>query len=365
MRLKKFVRYALMSMFLIALAAIPLGLVAAEPVEIQSGAVADTLESFFRGLWVHDGVGHKNLVIFPVTIRDITDSTTYTCLDEALESGKIKITEIDSGSVPKLRLEITSAEPMFFMAGEVVTGAKQDRILQHDLIYRGKTGSFDLPVYCVEQGRWTSTSDHFASGKTLGSINVRKSAVMKEGQSKVWAEVRDQNAELSAETATDTFQAGYNSERYLKAQSEFMDKFRDLPSMHGGTVAGVVIAIGGKVTSADIFANPELFRKLWPKVLKAAIMDAVSGEDGNPSDNTPAREFLGTAAKATVEKQENPSTGEEFSLRSENIQGSFIKVKDGITHLALFSGKPSEKIPELREPLQQLQRPRIEQHRQR
>ena len=308
------------------------------------------LERFCKALWIHEGVRHKNLVVFPVSLREAGDTTAYISLDEALENGLVKITEVGSGSVPTLRLNMLSAEPMFFMAGEVLTGAKQDRILTHDLLFRGMKGSIDLPVYCVEQGRWTRTSEDFKAGKILGSTALRKTAVMKEGQHNAWAEVQEKNTRMSAETTTDTFQATYQSEKYQKAEAEFMDKLRNIPALHGGTVVGVAIAIDGKVVSADIFANNALFTKLWPKVLKAAITDAVTTGDSVLEDSAKAREFIGAALEAEIKRQDNPSQGEEFTIRSEAIQGSFIKTESGVAHLALFTGALKRKTPEMQEP---------------
>jgi hypothetical protein len=107
-----------------------------------------------------------------------------------------------------------------------------------------------------------------------------------------------------------------------------------------------VIAIGGEVVSADLFANSQLFHKLWPKVLKAAIADAVVAADSKPGDNSAAREFVGAALKATVTGQDNPSQGQEFSLKSDIVMGAFIRTADGITHLALFTGKLKKAMPQ-------------------
>jgi hypothetical protein len=179
---------------------------------------------------------------------------------------------------------------------------------------------------------------------------------MKEGQQTAWAEVQQKNAEMDAVTSTDTFQAAYQSEKYQQAESEYLDKFRDIPSLHGGAVCGVVIAIGGEVVSADLFANNQLFRKLWPKVLKAAISDAAVASEAKTGDNTAAREFVGAALKATVTGQDNPSQGQEFSLNSDIVKGAFISSADGITHLALFTGKLKSAMPQNdQEPSQRIQ----------
>src|SRR5262249_22737821 len=53
-----------------------------------------------------------------------------------------------------------------------------------------------------------------------------------------------------------------------KLQKSLGDKDKD--------VIGYAVAINGKVTSADVFASADLFRKLWPKLLHATVTEAVA-----------------------------------------------------------------------------------------
>ncbi len=39
---------------------------------------------------------------------------------------------------------------------------------------------------------------------------------------------------------------------------------------------GYVFAINGAVNSADVYASSELFKKLWPKLLKANAIEAIA-----------------------------------------------------------------------------------------
>jgi hypothetical protein len=41
-------------------------------------------------------------------------------------------------------------------------------------------------------------------------------------------------------------------------------------------VIGYVFAINGKVNSADVYASNALFKKLWPKLLKASAIEALA-----------------------------------------------------------------------------------------
>lgn len=323
---------------------------------VKSGTTAkEDLTTFANSLVVGQRVVHKNLVIYPILLSKVVDGTSYVTLDEALESGKVKITEVGDGSVPTLRLEVMTTEPLFFMAGEVVTGAKQDRILQSDLMFKGKRGVFEIPVYCVEAGRWTHESDRFGAGKTLGSKKVRKAAAMKEGQTIVWDNVRKQNEDVSAVTGTSKFQASYESEKYKNDSSEYLDALLNLPSKHNGRMVGVVIAVAGKPASADVFANPHMFKKLWSKVLKAGVMDAITAPDGTLNDNTAARVFLGKALTGVLKRQENPSMGEEYSIHSADVQGNFFSASNAVLHLALFTDDPKRPDEDRPIPLRQQQ----------
>jgi hypothetical protein len=301
---------------------------------------------------VQPGLTHKNMVVFPVTLSKISDGTNYASLDEAIENGWIKITEVGSGSVPQLNMVVSSAKPMFMMAGEIVTGAKQDRILTNDLVFNGFTGTVALSVYCVEQGRWTVQSDSFGSGKILGANSVRKAAQEKEGQSTVWSAVNSENAKLGAVTSTDTMQATYKSEKFKESGSSYLEYLRNVNKLYNGQVVGAVVAIGGEVVSADIFANPQMFSKLWDKLLKASVVDAIDAGSGTVTDNVPAREFLGKASKGTIAVQGNPSQGWEFQVSTADIQGKFISYKQGLVHLSLFSGKVKPKYEPAREEMQ-------------
>ena len=40
-------------------------------------------------------------------------------------------------------------------------------------------------------------------------------------------------------------------------------------------VVGYAVVINGKVVGADVYANADLFRRLWPKLLQASVMEAV------------------------------------------------------------------------------------------
>ena len=75
----------------------------------------------------------------------------------------------ESAEVNRLVLINNSKRPLLLLAGEIVTGGKQDRVIGKDRIVPAESDPVDLSVFCVEPGRWVASSDHFgASGALYG-----------------------------------------------------------------------------------------------------------------------------------------------------------------------------------------------------
>jgi hypothetical protein len=59
-------------------------------------------------------------------------------------------------------------------------------------------------------------------------------------------------------------------------------------------IVGAIAAVNGKVAASDVFGDPALFRKLWPKLLRSYAAEAAE----SASSQTPARAIhAGEAAK--------------------------------------------------------------------
>ncbi|MGA9061346.1 MAG: DUF6569 family protein, partial [Terracidiphilus sp.] len=140
-----------------------------------------------------------NLLLFPVVRADGRSSgeTPFITLDEGLKSGEVEVTEAgrarglvrprngENPQIPNyayrgdevntLVLVNHSKRPLLLLAGEIVTGGKQDRIIAKDRIVPPDADPIDLSVFCIEPGRWTGSSDSFgAAGKSASqSIMVQ------------------------------------------------------------------------------------------------------------------------------------------------------------------------------------------------
>jgi hypothetical protein len=200
------------------------------------------------------------------------------------EMGYINGEEYDAGSasdeVNRLFIENTSNDTVFIMAGEVVKGGKQDRVIASDMIIPPHSKPIDLSVFCVEHGRWTyggdaDASDGFTGYANVSSNSVRKAAITTKDQSQVWEEVEEVTVANDAVSETGTLNALEEDADYQKELLAYEARFANLPNS-GTSVIGVVAVTGDHVIGCDMFATPDLFRNAFPDLLKSYASEAIT-----------------------------------------------------------------------------------------
>src|SRR5262245_50344859 len=116
--------------------------------------VAEDVRGKQAGWRLGEPLSFANLKIYPI-LADGADATQrYDTLDFAMTKGTAQVSEVGSGEVPTLSLANKGKAPLFIMTGDIVKGAKQDRISAHDVLLDESKQRIPLSVYCVEQGRW-------------------------------------------------------------------------------------------------------------------------------------------------------------------------------------------------------------------
>src|SRR5687767_4219759 len=125
------------------------------------------IDDVFATISVGASATHGALSIFPLKRETEQKPVSYLVLDEALASGRFRVTEVsDVGTVPYL-LAINDADcPVFLLDGEELVGAKQNRVLNLSLLLAPKSRT-EIPVSCVEAGRWHAESNAFRSERRV------------------------------------------------------------------------------------------------------------------------------------------------------------------------------------------------------
>ena len=295
--------------------------VVADQRPVRAGEVSPS-----SGYKVLDPIRHGNLTIFPVVASKTYSTGEFLTLDEGLRSGDVVVTEAgnvqglirrhgaprernyDGAQVNRLVLVNNSKRPLLLLAGEIVTGGKQDRVIGKDRIVPPESDPVDLNVFCVEPGRWVATSEHFgASGVMYGGMSgsnasppmalmaqpsVRAKAMADKDQSKVWEEVRKQQSAEAVAVMADAPMAGRELEQTssyarvmenseVKKQVDSVarpmeENYRSLiHELKDRNAVGVVVAVNGRIIWADVFASTDLLQKYWPKLVRSYASEAV------------------------------------------------------------------------------------------
>jgi len=236
---------------------------------------------------------YNNLQVFLVHGDTQLEERHYATLSEALERKLVVVRE--TGNVQQLTIENVSKDVTVFLnAGDIVKGGRQDRTVRDDLILSPRSGEVPLATFCVEHGRWTRREDEnpaafSANTKVLSSRKEKLAARYGLNQSDVWSGVVEQQMKLNenvsrmAGKSVDIRSAASESSLQLTLENKDLDavkgKYLDKLNtvLNGKTdVIGFAYAINGEINSAEVYNNKSLFRALWPKLLDAAITEAIT-----------------------------------------------------------------------------------------
>jgi len=282
-------------------------------------------------------LSHANLAVFPVvyTADKPRNQVDYLVLDEGMEKGLVKVVEKgESGDVNQLELRNTSDRPLFLMAGEVVIGGKQDRIIGKNTIVAPRTTE-QVPVFCVEHGRWSGRKAEFSSAQALAHTELRKRASFKD-QSEVWKEVSAKNAKRNLSNGTDTYR-GVAQDGSVKKSIDGYDKAirAKLASVtEKDKMIGFVVALDGKVVAIETFASPSLFRKFQDKLLRSYFVEAVDHKFDPAKLAAPpaAGAITGFADKARKARRSvvlQKKSGKTVQFDEADVKGSEVEGEDG------------------------------------
>jgi hypothetical protein len=313
-----------------ALVVLALPLAAERPAGVARGIEAVSLgepESF------------EGLTVIPLIGRPSSEAGRYATLEQALARGWLEIVEKDGGSVPEVWVSNRSDRTVFIMGGEILSGARQDRIVRRDLLVAPRRQKLAVPVYCVEEGRWHPVSGSFGSEKNLGTYKLRARAQKAgpEGQSRVWAEVAKANDEAGVSSSTGAYQEAYRDEKVERRVQELERRLGSLTGRHPLAV-GVIVGVGESIVSLDLFADPYLFQELWPKILKSL---ALADRGGAPRvTRQQASVLLTLLAGADYRPLDALDQGSGFVFADERWDANALTLGDTLVHLAAFPWQP-------------------------
>lgn len=288
----------------------------------------------------------EGLCVFPLIAARENGGFNGLILSEALAQDLAEVTEIcESGHVPELKVVNRSGKPLLLLAGDLLRGAKQDRIVNTSLLIFPQTEQ-TIPVSCVEQGRWSYSDRRFrAAGRAPGRVrksamrgvreNLRRGHGFRSDQAEVWREVsmclddmrRIEQFSAPSESISDGIEA--TRERAEAAS-------RAIPCPDGAV--GMIAYLGGEFAGIEFFADNALATKVWENLVQSLAFDALGigaeSEDVQPSR---PRRKLQLVQNARTEAVKSVGAGFDITVLGDSFEGAGLIHEEQLLHLSIFS----------------------------
>ena len=283
-----------------------------------------------------DPVAHRGVIVCPL-FPTVDPRARYLALEDAVKRG-LQVEEVGAGgSVPELRVRNPLDDDVLLYDGEELVGAKQNRILNVSVLVGAKT-ELPIPVSCVEQGRWRNVSPSFAPASHAAHPELRRRKAeslrldplaLGRSQGEVWAEVREKNERLEVHSST-----GASADAYRHWRGPLASLEAAFPLLPGQ--AGAVLALGEGSMCLDYVSQPNVFARLYPKLLRGYMLDALERLDRPAAD--PLIESSG-ARSSRPSQRVGPSAGlgEDLRFERSTVIGSGLELDGELLQLSAFS----------------------------
>lgn len=271
-------------------------------------------------------------------------AATYTPYAAIQGSGLVEVREVTGGGqVNTLVATNRSDQPVLLLEGEILEGMQQTRVLNVTILLPAKT-KLEIPVSCVEAGRWSETSAvamrhafHMSprarSRKNVTvAQSVRVAGTYASNQSEVWASVDDELSAHQVESSTRE-----HAEIGRQKQAEIEKTLAQLEPEPGQ--CGVLAVLGGKPLCMDLFDRASTLEAVWSGLVGSYAMDAMTVPRAADAarDLDRAITWLRALPKSTPTAHPGVGLGTNVVLSSPKAGAAGLVVGEAVVHLGAFA----------------------------
>lgn len=365
--------------------------------EQDRSAVVTAVRSLIEGVRAGESLRAGGLRLIPLLAAtdDVKRQSGYLPLAEALRRNLLTIAEQSRASVPELTATSIAETPVVLVGGEQVTGGLQNRVFNTTILVGAHTTQ-NIPVTCVEAGRWHESSSYrpYASYSNVGDSDASAMpggevaqmsgeplAEMEAGAANQTARsFRSEEAayaklrKLHSKSVTTSLTSGYGhrsdqgavwgevaermSQTHSYSPSNAMDTLYKTPeranklaeALDGlkrpeGAI-GFVAALGSQVLGAELFTDESLADAYWETLARSYAVEALDADAGDGGDDETAligeEQLLAEALAAEIQVHPSPGLGEDARLTGSHISGAGLVYDGAVVHLSLFPEDAAE-----------------------
>ena len=219
--------------------------------------------------------------------------------------------------------------------------------------YRPRSGTISIAVYCIERERWSLAPGNFSLGGHLAHPGLRLRTARGASQEGVWDEVKRRSTNAGVDSPTDNYNALFKDSALRRKIAACRRHFDGVPRAH---TVGAVAVVTGRIVGADLFADPTLFNREWPRLFNSYAMDYFSGGILGHRELSPRRRivpghlpgpgvtaFIRAALAARYTPISTPGEGRLFQI-SGGSTGEALLWRGQALHVGLF-GAPHAVAP--------------------
>ena len=239
--------------------------------------------------------------------------------------------------MPELRVLNPLDEQVLLYDGEELIGAKQNRILNVSVL-AGAKSELPIPVSCVEEGRWHHRVSAFSSASHSSSPRLRHRKALSLrldplargiSQGEVWEEVRTLHERMRVDSPT-----GASADAYEQLSEPLRALEAAFPLQPGQ--AGAVLVLGDDLC-LDHVSRPDAFERLYPKLLRGYMLDALEALDRPRASDQAIAAFVHDAVTAPSTKRPSAGLGEDLRFEGAGVVGSGLELDGELLQLSAFS----------------------------
>ena len=303
----------------------------------------------------------EDLIIFPL-LTEQTDPLPHQLLSETLATDSLNVLELEQAQVSNLIVENLAPNPVLILDGEQLLGAKQTRMVNRSVVVPGESKT-EIPVSCVERGRWHFTTNRFSGGRHWSPSSVRRRArdleskrvrmgvaagpeTLSATQGEIWSEIDKVQDAVGNYSPTGSLDEVSQSIEY-----NVLDWIEHFPLLD--KQVGILALLNGAPLALDVIGSRDLYSRLHDRLIRGYILDALSqkyeahcsGCAGCATCRQPlgvitrdvsrrrAKAFLAAVSDATHSQVPTPGIGSYSVLNSTVSGGKLEQHVDGVNRL--------------------------------
>jgi hypothetical protein len=232
------------------------------------------------------------------------------------------------------------------MDGDILSGAKQNRVLNTSVLLAPNT-KYNIPVSCVERGRWHRTSAKFDSSEFISPTvlraqkarsvtdNLKFNTGHRGNQGEVWDSVNEYSASLGINSKTSSLSDVYEGRK--DQFEEFVDAFKS-----DNEANGISIFVNKTLLNLEIFNRKDVFKEYFPKLLRGTAMEAyriraleteISEAEASYKTNT----LLDRVEEIPADIHKGVGVGEERRFETHELSGFELDYENNLIHLTALN----------------------------